>query len=74
MKCLRSTDGYYRTFEGFSVLVEREWLAFGHRFHDRLGYAHPSQRSPIFLLWLDALYQVSVTRLQPDYTHTTTRL
>ena len=57
-------DPYYRTFVGFRALVEKEWLCFGHKFEDRNGRGvakgspGDEERSPIFLLFLDCLWQV----------------
>jgi len=55
-------DPYYRTVQGFQVLVEREWLHFGHKFADRCGnggqFDDPNERCPVFLQWLECVYQL----------------
>jgi len=55
-------DPYYRSMEGFQVLVEKEWLHFGHKMADRcgqgLGGQDQNERSPIFLQWLDCVHQL----------------
>ncbi|CAF1221158.1 unnamed protein product [Adineta ricciae] len=57
-------DSYYRTIEGFQILIQREWIAFGHKFGDRCGHGvganDPNERSPVFLQWLDCIYQLFV--------------
>ncbi|MES1912684.1 MAG: hypothetical protein MHM6MM_004919 [Cercozoa sp. M6MM] len=55
-------DPYYRTMHGFAVLIEKEWCTFGHQFRRRHGHgcsnATDDQRAPIFLQFLDAVYQL----------------
>ncbi|XP_005667319.1 myotubularin-related protein 2 isoform X2 [Sus scrofa] len=56
-------DGYYRTIRGFEVLVEKEWLSFGHRFQLRLGHGDKNHadadRSPVFLQFIDCVWQMT---------------
>lgn len=55
-------DPYYRTIEGFQVLIEREWLQFGHKFADRCRSGilniDLNERCPVFLQWLDCVHQL----------------
>lgn len=55
-------DAYYRTLRGFEVLIEKEWISFGHKFLLRLGHGDDkhtdSDRSPIFLQFIDCVWQM----------------
>ena len=61
-------DKYYRTLDGFICLIEKDWLSFGHQFRYRSGFyssidspanvSNENQFSPIFLQWLDSIYQL----------------
>ncbi|XP_025830809.1 myotubularin-related protein 8 [Agrilus planipennis] len=55
-------DPYYRTIEGFQALIEKDWLAFGHKFTDRCGYIQGENKeiSPIFTQYLDTTWQLMV--------------
>ena len=61
-------DKRFRTLDGFICLIEKDWLSFGHQFRYRCGMYCPSdspsnvagenQKSPVFIQWLDAVYQI----------------
>ncbi|XP_074599792.1 myotubularin related protein 6 isoform X2 [Brevipalpus obovatus] len=55
-------DPYYRTIDGFEVLIEKEWLAFGHKFTTRCGHIQGSdakQIAPIFTQFIDCVWQLT---------------
>eukprot|EP00742_Colponemidia_sp_Colp-10_P010695 GILJ01011769.1.p1 GENE.GILJ01011769.1~~GILJ01011769.1.p1 ORF type:complete len:1254 (-),score=118.15 GILJ01011769.1:125-3886(-) len=55
-------DPFYRTLRGFEILIEKEWCSFGHMFEERCGHGSANisdrQRSPIFIQFLDCVYQI----------------
>ncbi|XP_016967080.1 myotubularin-related protein 2 [Drosophila biarmipes] len=55
-------DPYYRTVRGFEVLIEKEWMSFGHKFQQRIGHGDnkhsDADRSPVFLQFIDSVWQV----------------
>uniref|UniRef100_A0A671KNI8 Phosphatidylinositol-3,5-bisphosphate 3-phosphatase MTMR2 n=1 Tax=Sinocyclocheilus anshuiensis TaxID=1608454 RepID=A0A671KNI8_9TELE len=56
-------DSHYRTIRGFQILLEKEWLSFGHRFQQRVGHGDrnhtDADRSPIFLQFIDCVWQMT---------------
>lgn len=44
--------------------VEKEWMAYGHKFSERCAHSHPpngkpsEEQSQVFVLWLDCVWQV----------------
>uniref|UniRef100_A0A1A8GEV9 Myotubularin related protein 7b n=1 Tax=Nothobranchius korthausae TaxID=1143690 RepID=A0A1A8GEV9_9TELE len=54
-------DPFYRTMKGFMVLIERDWVSFGHKFSHR--YAHldgdPKEVSPVMDQFLECVWQLS---------------
>ena len=51
----------FRTIDGFTALLQKEWADFGHKFDERCGHTDESasdQRSPVFLLFIDCCFQL----------------
>ncbi|KAG8233295.1 hypothetical protein J437_LFUL012230 [Ladona fulva] len=54
-------DPYYRTIHGFQAIIEKDWLSFGHKFTDRLGFLRgidPKEVSPVFTQLIDCVWQL----------------
>ncbi|CAD8126792.1 unnamed protein product [Paramecium sonneborni] len=55
-------DGYYRTLDGFMILIQKEWINNGHQFCQRSAIGNKQHnddcRSPIFFQFLDCVYQL----------------
>eukprot|EP00462_Mataza_sp_D1_P005870 CAMPEP_0175121258 /NCGR_PEP_ID=MMETSP0087-20121206/1070_1 /TAXON_ID=136419 /ORGANISM="Unknown Unknown, Strain D1" /LENGTH=1057 /DNA_ID=CAMNT_0016402783 /DNA_START=17 /DNA_END=3190 /DNA_ORIENTATION=+ len=55
-------DPFFRTRRGFAVLVDKDWVSFGHKFEQRCGQASKDytdhERSPIFVQFLDCVWQL----------------
>jgi hypothetical protein len=45
------------------ILIEKEWISFGHKFSQRLGHGDRNhsddQRAPIFLQFIDCVWQMT---------------
>uniref|UniRef100_A0A8C7ZN91 Myotubularin 1 n=1 Tax=Oryzias sinensis TaxID=183150 RepID=A0A8C7ZN91_9TELE len=56
-------DSHFRTLRGLQVLIEKEWISFGHKFASRIGHGdknHTDQdRSPIFVQFIDCVWQMT---------------
>uniref|UniRef100_A0AC34R1T4 Phosphatidylinositol-3,5-bisphosphate 3-phosphatase n=1 Tax=Panagrolaimus sp. JU765 TaxID=591449 RepID=A0AC34R1T4_9BILA len=54
-------DPFYRSLRGFAILIEKEWLSFGHKFATRFGHGvdnpKSDERAPIFVQWVDCIWQ-----------------
>eukprot|EP00812_Abedinium_dasypus_P008372 NODE_2138_length_988_cov_277.232583.p1 GENE.NODE_2138_length_988_cov_277.232583~~NODE_2138_length_988_cov_277.232583.p1 ORF type:complete len:257 (-),score=59.48 NODE_2138_length_988_cov_277.232583:201-914(-) len=63
MLCL---DGRHRTQKGFLRLIQKEWCTFGHPFSGRLALSETpsSEYSPVFVQWLECVYQLCCQRPQ----------
>lgn len=53
-------DPFYRTIDGFLVLINKEFCGFGYRFESRHSKmsSNSKETSPVFFQFLDAMYQL----------------
>ncbi|KAF1384304.1 hypothetical protein PFLUV_G00116950 [Perca fluviatilis] len=53
-------DPYYRTLRGLMVLIEKDWVSFGHKFSHRCNHlvGDPKEVSPIIDQFLECVWQL----------------
>ncbi|XP_012722311.2 myotubularin-related protein 7a [Fundulus heteroclitus] len=53
-------DPYYRTLKGLMVLIEKDWISFGHKFTQRCNHLvrDPKEVSPIIDQFLECVWQL----------------
>ncbi|XP_045078724.1 myotubularin-related protein 7b isoform X1 [Coregonus clupeaformis] len=54
-------DPYYRTMKGLMLLIERDWVSFGHKFSHRYNHLEgdPKEVSPVIDQFLESVWQLS---------------
>ncbi|KAB0344631.1 hypothetical protein FD754_021557 [Muntiacus muntjak] len=61
-------DPYYRTIRGFMVLIEKDWISFGHKFSESLYFlggrcghldGDPKEVSPVFTQFLECVWHLT---------------
>ena len=52
-------DPYYRTLDGLVALVRKDFTGFGHMFAKRGRRSSEHESSPVFLQWIDCLWQLT---------------
>uniref|UniRef100_A0A672HQ95 Uncharacterized protein n=1 Tax=Salarias fasciatus TaxID=181472 RepID=A0A672HQ95_SALFA len=53
-------DPFYRTLRGFMVLIEKDWISFGHKFSHRCNHlvGDPKEVSPVMDQFLESVWQL----------------
>lgn len=60
-------DPYYRTIAGYQSLIEKDWLAFGHKFSERCGHISSDQKE-VFIRDVRLLFGSLIKFILLDFT------